>query len=97
MKKLQEDPLCPFVVRRIAGLHLPAPVKAEADVTELLLVAGNVVFGSDGRMLPGLYGVLLGRQPEGIKAHGVQHIVAPEPFVAGDDVGGDVAQGMTDV
>ena len=42
-------------------------------------------------------GVLLGGQAKGVEAHGVQDVVAAHAFVAGDDVGGDVAQRVADV
>jgi len=42
-------------------------------------------------------GVLLGREPEGIPAHGVQHVVAAHPQVPADDVGRRVPLGVTDV
>ncbi len=44
-----------------------------------------------------LYRVLLGRQSEGVVPQGVQHVPAVHPVVAREDVGGDVAQRMTDM
>ena len=49
------------------------------------------------RMRAGLLGVLLGRQPEGVPAHGVHDAIAPIAAVAADDVGGRVAFRMADV
>ena len=53
--------------------------------------------GGDARMLAGLHGVLLGRQAEGVVAHGVQHVLALHAVVAADHVGGEVAQRVADV
>ncbi|EMR00748.1 hypothetical protein ADICEAN_04134 [Cesiribacter andamanensis AMV16] len=93
-KQLLEDPLGPFVIGRVGCGNLTAPVKGEANVFELLFVASNVLFGSNGRMLAGLDGVLLGRQAKGIKAHGMQHIVALHALEARNDIGGNVAKGV---
>ena len=48
-------------------------------------------------MLPGLDRVLLGRQPEGVEAHRVQHVVVGHPLEAGVDVGADEPQRVADV
>ena len=45
-------------------------------------------------MVSGVHGVLLGRQAEGVIAHGVQHIVALHTLHAGHDIGGGVTLGM---
>ena len=84
----------PFIIRWVAGAHLAAPVERESYLVQLLAVALDVLFRRDGRMLSCLYGILLGRQSVGIVAHGVQHVEALLPLVAGVDVAGDVAQRM---
>ena len=48
-------------------------------------------------MLPGLDGVLLGRQAEGVPAHRVQDVVAERAAVTGQNVRGGVAFRMPDV
>ena len=48
-------------------------------------------------MLPVLHRVLLGGEPEGVVAHGVQHVAPVHPHEAGEDVGADVAERVTDV
>ena len=46
-------------------------------------------------MLAGLDRILLGRQAEGVIAHGVQHVLALHTMVAADHIGGKVAQRVT--
>ncbi len=48
-------------------------------------------------MLSGLDGELLGRQPERVEAHRVQHVVPGHPLEAGEHVGADEPQRMPDV
>ena len=55
---------------------------------------GNVGFGGDPGIGAGLYCELLGRQPERVVAHGVQHIVTGHAFEPGKHVGGYVSQRM---
>ena len=53
--------------------------------------------GRDGGMHACLHGVLLGRQPERVPAHRMQHVEAAHPLVAGDDIGRGVALEMADM
>ena len=48
-------------------------------------------------MLAGLDRVLFRGQAERVPAHGVQHVEAAHPFVAGDDISGGVTFGMSDM
>ena len=89
-----EGPLRPLVVLRVAGAHLAVPVEGEAYLVELLAIAVDVLLGGDGGVLSGLYGILLGGQSVGIVAHGVEHVEALEPLVAGIDVGCNISQWM---
>ena len=70
---------------------------AEAETPELALHVLDVLLGSDSRVLPGLYGVLLGRQAVGVVAKRVQHIAPEHPVIAGVDVRGDVSERVADV
>ena len=97
VEHFQESPLRPLVVPRIAGAHFAIPVERKADLVELLAVTGDVVIGGDGRMLSRLDGILLGRQPEGVVTHRMQHVEAALALVTGEDVRGDVSQRMADV
>ena len=92
VEQLDESPLSPFVVIGVAGAHLAAPVEGEAYFVELFAVACDVLFGGDGRVLAGLYGVLFGGKAVGVVAHGVQHVEPFQTFVAGKDVAGYVSQ-----
>ena len=95
--QLHKDPLCPAVILRVAGAHLAIPVERKPDQVQLRTVTLDVLLGSDRRMLPGLDGVLLGRQPERIVSHGMQHIETLVAFVAGVNIGCDVPQGVSHV
>jgi hypothetical protein len=64
---------------------------------QLALHDRDVRLGGDARVLPRLHGVLLGGQPEGVEAQGVQHVVALHPAEAADDVRGDVPERVADV
>ena len=95
LKELQERPLRPLVVLRLTGAHLAAPVEREANLVQLLTVAGYVLLRRHRRMLTRLYGVLLGRQTVGVVAHGVQYVIAAQTLVAGVDVARYITQRMT--
>ena len=89
-----EGPLCPMIVFGVAGAYLAVPIERETDLVQLLTVAGNILHGGDGGVLPRLYSILLGRESVGIVTHGVEYVVALRALVAGIDVRGDVAQRM---
>ena len=97
LEELAEDPLGPLHVAGIGGVDLAVPVVREAERLELLAVARDVAGGRHRRVLAGLHRVLLGGQAEGVPAHRVQHVEAAHALVAGEDVGRDVAFGVTDV
>ena len=94
---LEERPLRPLVIGRVAGADFALPVEREADLVQLLAVAGDVALGGDGGVLARLDGVLLGGETERVVAHGVQDVEALEPLVARIDVRGDVPQRMPHV
>ena len=97
VEQFKEDPLCPFIIGRIAGAYLARPVVAEADPIQLRPEIFDIVFGGYGRWDAVLDGVLLSRQPKGIIAHGMQNIEALQALEPAVDVAGDVAERMTDV
>ena len=94
---LQEDPLGPLVVARVDRGEGAPLVVVDAQPPQLGADRGDVGLGGDPRVLPGLHGVLLGGQAEGVVAHGVQHVVAVHPAEPAGDVGAQVAQRVADV
>ncbi len=94
---LEERPLRPLVVSGVARAHLAVPVERESDLVQLFAVAGDVLLGRDGGMLPRLDRILLGGKAEGVVTHRVEDVESLEPLVARVDVRGDVAQRMADV
>ena len=74
-----------------------AGVVPEPQPAELAAEIDDVRFGAGPWMRAGLNRVLLGGQPEGVEAQGMQHIAARHPVIARVDVGGDVAQRVPDV
>ena len=70
---------------------------AQPEPVELAAHVGDVGLGVGAGVLAGLAGVLLGRQPERVEAHRVQHVEAAHPLEADVHVGGDVAQRMAHV
>ena len=77
--------------------NVPAILNVWFGGSEAAYAIGDVLFGGDARMLAGLHGILLGRQAEGVVAHGVQHVLALHAVVAADHIGGEVAQRVADV
>ena len=92
-----KDPLSPSHVPGIRGIDFPRPVVIHAQGLKLPFEVFNVPFGGLPRMGPGFNRILFRRQAEGVPSHGMQHVPAPHPFVASDDVGRDIALGMADV
>ena len=97
VEHLQERPLRPPVICGVAGHHLPVPVVRESELVELFPVTRHVLRRGDRGMLPRLDGILLGRKPESIEPHRMQHVEPAEPFIARIDVRSDIPQRMPDV
>ena len=94
---LQEDPLGPAVELGVGGRHAASAVVRQPQPAQLLAHRRDVRLGGDPRVLPGLHGVLLGGQAEGVVAQRVQHVVPGHPLEPAVHVGGDVAQRVPDV
>ena len=94
-KHLEEGPLCPLIVLRLAGAYLTAPVIRETYLIQLLTIASDVLFGSHCRVLTCLNCILLGWQTKCVVAHWVQHIVATQALIARVDVRCDVTEWVT--
>ena len=85
-EQLQKKPLLPPVIVRPAGRELAAPVVAEAQALELGAHVLDVGVGPLGGRDAVLDGGVLGRQPEGVPAHGLQDVPAPHALVARDHI-----------
>ncbi len=97
VEHLQEQPLVPLVVARIAGRDLAAPVDGQAHRLHLRLHGGDVLARPFRRRHAVLHRRVLGRQAEGVPAHRHQHIHAGHPQVAGQHVVDGVVAHMTHV
>src|SRR5438094_1284805 len=94
---LQENPLRPFVIRRVCRVDLPLPIVRKTDPLQLALEIRHVFTRGNCRVLPGFERVLLRGQTKRVPAHRVQDVEAAQAFIARNDVGGGVAFRMTNV
>ena len=85
-EKPQEDPLCPAVIVGGSCIEFLVPVIAETQRVYLPLEIFAVLFCGYLRVHAGADGVVLRRQAESVPAHRVQHVEAPHPLVAAQDV-----------
>ena len=83
---LEEDPLRPAVVIRVGRIDDAIPVEAVAEHFELAGKVLDVPLGDDGGMDVVLDGEVFRRQTKGIKADGVQDVIALHPLLAADNV-----------
>ena len=70
-KQLQKDPLRPFIIRRIGGVDLTAPVERKAQRLQLLFKMSNVLLGYDLRMDMIFDRIIFCGQTESIPTHGI--------------------------
>src|SRR5688500_1423470 len=94
VEQLQEDPLGPLIIGRIAGAKFPAPVETETDIIHLPAKIIDVLFGAHSRMHPMFNGILFGRQTKGIIAHRMQYIKAFQSFIPAVYITGNITQRM---
>src|SRR5690625_1238475 len=97
LQEVEENRLLMLVVFRIAGRKLAGPVDGEPHHLELVAHRRDVGVGPLGRMDATLARRVLGRQAEGIPAHGVHDVEATRPLVAGDDVADRIVAHMAHV
>ena len=97
LEQAGKEPLLPAIIVRIAGRKLALPVIAEAKLPELVAHVVDVFTGPPGRRHAVLDGGVLGRQAEGVPAHGLQDIAALHALVAGDHVADGVVAHMPHV
>ena len=86
LEQLEEDPLRPLIILRVGRVDHAVPVEAVAEHLELTGEVLDVLLRDDGGMDVVLDGKVLRRQAEGVKADGVQDIVALHALFAADDV-----------
>ncbi len=95
--ELEEEPLVPAIVVGQAGGQLLRPIVGEAEALHLHLHGADVVQGPvAGRRLV-LDGGVFGGQAEGVPAHGMEHVVALHPHVAGEGVADGVVADVSHV
>ena len=97
LEQAQEDPLGPAVVLGGVGAELARPVDRDPPLAELAPERGDRALGRLARRLAGLDRVVLGRQPERVVAHRVDHLVAVTAAEVGDRVADRVALEVPDV
>ncbi len=95
--QLQEDPLGPPVVVRIARVDFARPVVHRADFGELTLERGDVVLGGDTRMNLVRDGVVFRRQTKRVPPHGMEHVLSQETLVPRPDVTQHISAPVTDM
>ncbi len=83
---IQEQPLLMTVVARIAGRELAAPIDGEPHRLELVLHRVDVGVGPGRGMRLALHRGVLGRHPEGVPAHRMEHVEAARALVAGQHI-----------
>src|SRR4029077_11207527 len=71
---LQENPLRPFVIRRVRRVYVPLPIVRKTVPYRVALELRHVFTRGDRRMLPGFDRVLLCWQTERVPAHWVQDV-----------------------
>ena len=74
------------VILEVAGREFARPVERQSHELELAAHDGDVVVGPALRVDAVLHGRVLGRQAEGVPAHGMEDVVALRPHIAGNNV-----------
>ncbi len=97
LEQLEENPLGPAEIVGRARGKFAVPVVGESERLDLGTEAFNVRHRGDRRMGARLYGVVLGREAEGVETHGMEHVVPAHAQEAAVDVRGRIALGMSDV
>ncbi len=95
--ELQEEPLGPFVVLRQAGNDLPGPIVDSADALDLAAHVIDVLHRPLEGVDAALDGGVLRGEAEGVKAIGMQDVIAPHAHIAGMDIGGNIVIPVADM
>ena len=97
LQELEEEPLRPPVVIRVAGGHLAVPGIHHAHQIELVLGDPNVLLGGYPGRDTALDGGVLRGQTKRVPAEGIEHVVAAHQLVAGEGVADHVVAEMAHV
>ncbi len=97
LEELEEDPLGPAVVAGMAGGDLPGPVQPDPPLVELGLELLDVLQGPGQGVDAVLDGRVLGRQAEGVEAHGGEDFIALHDLPPHHHVPQDVVPAVADV
>ncbi len=83
---LEKEPLVPAIIVGLAARNLAVPVKGEAQPLHLRLHERDVGERPVARITAFFERRVFGRKSERIPAHGMQHVVAAHPHIAGECV-----------
>ena len=97
LQHFEEEPLVPAIVFGLAGGDFAVPIVAEGEAAMGLLHRGDVLEGPLARRHLVGDGGILGGKSEGVPAHGVQHVEAAHPLVAGKRVADRIVADVADV
>jgi hypothetical protein len=95
--QLEEDPLGPPIVVGIGRADLSVPVVGKSQALDLSTEGRDVALGDLGGMQALANRSPLGRQPERVPAHWMEHVETLHSLHSSDDVGGGVPLGMAHV
>ena len=95
--ELGEEPLLPAVVLGVTGGELTAPVVGKAQALQLAAHVVDVRARPTCRRHIVLDGGILGRQPESVPAHGLQHVLTLHALIAGNHITDGVVAHMAHV
>ena len=97
LQHLEEEPLVPAIVFGLAGGNFAVPIVAEGEAAMGLFHRGDILQGPLARRhFVGDGGVLRG-ESESVPAHGVQHVEAAHPLIAGKRVADGIVADVADV
>ena len=97
LQHFEKKPLVPAIVIRFAGGYLAIPVVAELKAAVRGLHLGNIGKGPFARRPLVGDGGVFGGQPEGVPAHGMQHVETAHPLVTRQGITDSVVAHVPDV
>ena len=83
---LQENPLSPFIIRRVGRVNLTAPVERKAERLQLLFEVSDVVLRDNLGVDMVLDGVVFRRKSESVPTDGIQDVIALKALFSCDNV-----------